>query len=162
MSLLKRKQLRLKGYDYSQNGAYHITICTKDKEQILCNIVGDGLCAVPKTELTDIGKTVEKSILHINGYPDVSVDKYAVMPDHVHILISICNKNAGKTDIDIPEIIKRFKSYTANSFGDELWQRSYNDHIIRGQADYDETWQYIDENPLKWNLKKTKGCNLNG
>ncbi|MBQ2973882.1 MAG: transposase [Clostridia bacterium] len=154
MNLPKRKQLRLKGYDYSQNGAYHITICTKDKEQILCSIVGDGLSAVPKTELTDTGKMVENSIVYINKYPDVTVDKYVVMPNHVHMLISIHNEDAGKTDIDIPEIIKRFKSYTANSFGDELWQRSYNDHIIRGQADYDETWQYIDENPIKWNLKK--------
>ncbi len=154
MSLPKRKQLRLEGYDYSQNGAYHITICTKNKEQILCEIVGDGLCAVPKTDLTDTGKMVENSIVYINKYPDITVDKYVVMPNHVHMLISIYNEDEGKTDIDIPEIIKRFKSYTSNLFGDELWQRSYNDHIIRGQQDYDEIWQYIDENPLKWNLKK--------
>ncbi|MBQ2903699.1 MAG: transposase [Clostridia bacterium] len=121
---------------------------------VLCKIVGDGLCAVPKTELTDIGTAVEKSINHINRYPDITVDKYVVMPNHVHMIISIYNEDKGKAEIGIPEIIKRFKSYTTNQFGGDLWQRSYNDHIIRGQADYDETWQYIDENPLKRVLKK--------
>ena len=154
MNLPKRKQLRLNGHDYSQNGAYYITVCTKNKEQILCEIVGDGLCAVPKTELTDIGKEVEKSILYINSYSDISVDKYVVMPNHVHMIISIYNEAFGKADIDIPEIVKRFKSYTTNVFGGEIWHRSYNDHIIRGQQDYDEIWRYIDENPLKWFLKK--------
>ena len=154
MNLPKRKPLRLKEYDYSQNGAYSITLCTKNKEHKLGEIVGDGLCAVPKTELTDIGLAVEKSINHINRYPDITVDKYVVMPNHIHMIISVCNVQIGKAGIDIPEIMKRFKSYTTNLYGDELWQRSYHDHIIRGQADYDETWQYIDENPLRWFLKK--------
>ncbi len=154
MDLPKRKPLRLKEYDYSQNGAYSITLCTKNKELKLGKIVGDGLCAVPKTELTDIGLAVEKSINYINRYPDITVDKYVVMPNHIHMIISIHNEENGKACIDIPEIMKRFKSYTANLYGDELWQRSYHDHIIRGQQDYDETWQYIDENPLKWFLKK--------
>ena len=132
MDLPKRKPLRLKDYDYSQNGAYHITVCTKNKESILCKIVGDGLCAVPKTELTDIGMAVEKSIDYINSYPDITVDKFIVMPNHVHMIISIYNEEKGKAEIDIPEIVERFKSYTANVFGGDLWQRSYNDHIIRG------------------------------
>lgn len=156
MDFLKRKQLRLNGYDYSQNGAYFVTVCTKDKRRILSKIVGDGLCAVPKTELTNIGEFVEKSIQFINSYPDICVDKYVVMPNHIHIIISIYNEKYGKADIDIPEIIRRFKSYTTKLFGDELWQRSYHDHIIRGQQDYDETWQYIDENPLRWFIKNNE------
>ncbi len=154
MDLPKRKPLRLKEYDYSRNGAYSITLCTKNKEHKLGKIVGDGLCAVPKTELTDIGLAVEKSINYINQYPDITVDKYVVMPNHIHMIVSVYNEENGKAGIDIPEIMKRFKSYTTNLYGDELWQRSYHDHIIRGQQDYDETWQYIDENPLKWFLKK--------
>ena len=150
MELSKRKPLRLKEYDYSQNGAYFITLCTKDKRKLLCEIVGDGLCAVPKINLTRIGHETEKAILHINGYADITVDNYVVMPNHVHMIISICNENSGKSDIGIPEIMKRFKSYTTNIFGDTLWQRSYHDHIIRGQQDYDEIWQYIDGNPLRW------------
>ena len=146
--------MRLNDYDYSQNGAYFITVCVKDKLNKLGKIVGDGLCAVPKTELSYIGIEVEKSILFINSYPHITVDKYVVMPNHIHIIISICNEKTGRADIDIPEIIKRLKSYTTRLFGEELWQRSYYDHIIRCQQDYDETWQYIDENPLKWFLKK--------
>lgn len=151
MNLQERKPLRLKNYDYSQNGSYFVTICTKDKRKLLGKIVGDGLCAVPKTELTPIGAEVEKSIQFINSYRDICVDKYAVMLNHVHLIISIYNEESGKSDFSIPEVIRRFKSYTTNLFGGELWHRSYNDHIIRGQRDYDEIWQYIDENPLRWN-----------
>ena len=151
MDLKKRKPSRLNNYDYSQNGAYFVTICTKDKRELLGEIVGDGLCAVPKTKLTHIGSVVEQSIQFINSYKDICVDKYVVMPNHVHTIISICHEESAKEDIDIPKIMKRFKSYTTYIFGDELWQRSYHDHIIRGQADYDEIWQYIDENPLRWN-----------
>ena len=154
MDLQKRKPLRLNGYDYSQNGAYFITVCTKNKQNILGKIVGDGLCAVPKTCLSEIGFHVEKSILHMNSYHDINIDKYIVMPNHVHILVSVYNEEKGKADIDISDVIKRFKSYTTNLYGAELWQRSFHDHIIRCQADYDETWQYIDENPLKWFLEK--------
>lgn len=86
----------------------------------------------------------------MNRYHDINIDKYVLMPNHVHILISVCNQEKGKADVDISDIIKRFKSYTTNLYGAELWQRSYHDHIIRSQQDYDEIWQYIDENPLKW------------
>lgn len=150
MKLQKRKPLRLNAYDYSRNGSYFVTVCTKNKTKVLCSIVGDGLCAVPKTELTAIGVEVEKSILFINTYDNVGVDKYIVMPNHIHLIISICDLKNGFADIDIPEIVKRLKSYTTNCYGEVLWQRSYHDHIIRGQADYDEIWRYIDENPLKW------------
>ena len=151
MDLPERKTIRLKGYDYSQNGSYFVTVCTKNKMKVLGSIVGDGLCAVPKTELTEIGALVEKSILYISTYADTRVDKYVVMPNHIHLIISICNEITGFAEVDIPEIVKRLKTYTTHFYGDVLWQRSYHDHIIRGQADYDEIWQYIDENPLKWN-----------
>ncbi len=151
MDSQKRKPLRLKNFDYSKNGVYFVTVCTKNKMPILCKIVGDGLCAVPKTVLSDIGIEVEKSILYINNYPDVHVDKYAVMPNHVHMIISIDNQVTFGSEPSVPEIINRFKSYTTNLFQNVLWQRSYHDHIIRCQNDYDEIWQYIDENPLKWN-----------
>lgn len=162
MNLPERKTIRLKGYDYSQNGAYFVTLCVKNKHNVFGKIVGDGLCAVPKTELSDIGVEVEKSILYINTYQYVNVDKYVVMPNHIHLIISICNEKTGQADIDIFEIMKRLKSFTTRIFGGELWQRSYFDHIIRGQQDYDEIWQYIDENPIRWIMRKTKGRNSNG
>lgn len=62
MSLLKRKPTRLKNYDYSSEGAYFITICTNNKQKILCDIVGEGHCALPTINLTPIGEIVKQSI----------------------------------------------------------------------------------------------------
>ena len=88
MNLPQRKPTRLKNYDYSQNGYYFITICTKDKRKILCDIVGEGLCALPTVELTDIGKIVNQSIEYINNeYEGILIDKYVIMPNHVHLIL---------------------------------------------------------------------------
>ena len=85
MDLPKRKPTRLKDYDYSSEGTYFVTICTKDKQKILCDIVGEGLCALPSINLTPIGEIVKQSIEYIdNNYDCISVDKYVIMPNHVH------------------------------------------------------------------------------
>ena len=92
MDLPKRKPTRLKNYDYSSPGAYFVTICTQNKKQILSkiSIVGEGFCALPKNELTPIGSIVEKSICYIdNSYEHLKIDKYVIMPNHIHLLISI-------------------------------------------------------------------------
>lgn len=99
MDLLKRKPNRLKEYDYSVNGAYFITICTKNKKCILSQIVGEGLRA-------------------------------------------------------LQGIIGRFKSYTTHKYARPLWQRSYHDHIVRGDEDYSEIWEYVEHNALKWEQDK--------
>ena len=88
MQLPKRKPTRLKGYDYSTSGAYFITICTSNKKCILSNIVGEGLCALPKNILTPIGKEIEKSIQYIGcNYDGVVIDKYVIMPNHIHLIV---------------------------------------------------------------------------
>ena len=70
-----RKATRLKGYDYSQNGVYFITVCTKNKQKLLGEIVGESLCALPRQNLTSIGKIVENAILYLDGrYEDIVVD----------------------------------------------------------------------------------------
>ena len=66
MHLPKRKPTRLKNYDYSSDGAYFITICTHKKQNILCEIVGEGLCALPITQLTPNGESVNESIKYIS------------------------------------------------------------------------------------------------
>jgi len=92
MNLPKRKPTRLKRYDYSAPGAYFITICTQNRKQILSkiSIVGEGLRALPKNELTKTGNVVKNAVDFINKvYQNISVDKYVIMPNHVHLLISI-------------------------------------------------------------------------
>ncbi len=82
MNLPQRKINRLKYYDYNQNGAYFITICTKERRPILSEIVGDDAHIVPK----EIGKIIEK---YIRNVPEIK--KYVIMPDHIHLLIQMEN-----------------------------------------------------------------------
>ena len=85
------------------------------------------------------------------------------MPDHIKLIINLEGKNAFDTDrqgcLSLRDVVKYFKSYTTREYrkrtGDKnsvLWQQRYNDHIIRNDEDYNEKWQYIDNNPLKYIL----------
>ena len=96
MKYPKRKQPRLQDYDYSQEGAYFITICTEGRNECLSEItvfnegVGRGDPDTPQvvTLLSKLGKIVEKYLLEIpNHYPEISVGKYVIMPDHIHLLL---------------------------------------------------------------------------
>ena len=148
----ERKPVRLNGYDYSRAGAYFVTICTQNRKPVLSTIVGEGLCALPQIQFTSIGVEVVKSIEYINShYATVAIEKYVVMPNHVHLLLRI-DPAGGRGGPPLQRIIQQIKSYTTHQYGGVLWQRSYYDHVIRGEEDYRSIWQYIDENPLKWRL----------
>ncbi len=154
-ALPKRKCNRLKNYDYSQSGHYFITICTSDKQRVLCDIVGEGLCALPSIKLTSIGEIVKQSIEYINNnYVGVSVDKFVIMPNHVHLIIAIQAGGHGDPPLQVYDIIGRFKSFTDSKYDNKLWQRSFHDHIIRDEDDYLKIWSYIDSNPQKWREDK--------
>ena len=85
--LPKRKDPRLKGYDYSTTGAYFLTICTQNRKNILSTIVGEGS---PLPQLSTYGEIVDRWIQKIpEKYPDASVDCYVIMPNHIHVLLSI-------------------------------------------------------------------------
>ncbi len=175
---MNRKQVRLQNYDYSENGAYFITICTKDKKQTLGKIVGDGILDVPPSnvvykdnvciKLSEFGKIVKQSIEYINEYNDnVGIEKYVIMPNHIHLIIMIHsaqgtsgkpsptlnNINTRQNEI-IPKLVSSLKRFTNKQCNADLWQRSYTDHVIRNEKDYIEHWEYIDNNPLKWKLDK--------
>ena len=150
MNLPKRKPTRLKYFDYSQNGSYFVTICTHNKEHILSNIVGEGFHALPQNTLTPIGIVVEKSIQYINeNYVGVEIEKYVIMPNHIHLIVNL-NNSGGHGNPPLQNIIGQLKSYTTNKFNGVLWQRSFHDHIIRNEPDYQKIWEYIDTNVIKW------------
>lgn len=92
MELPKRKPNRLKQYDYTLNGAYFITICTQNRKEILSEIiVGRGL-APAECKLSEYGKIAEQELLNLEKrYAGVKIDKYVIMPDHIHAIISINN-----------------------------------------------------------------------
>ena len=150
-----RKSVRLPGYDYSQNGAYFITICTKDKQPILGAVsVGADAHIGPSVALSSTGKTVEKFLRRIPG-----LDKYVIMPNHIHMIIIIDHDKIGPMwasapTQDISQRVKSFKILVSKELGASVFQRSYYDHVIRDEADYQTKWNYIDTNPLRWTLDK--------
>ncbi len=153
-----RKPTRLKDYDYSSNGKYFITICTEDMKCVLSSVknVGEGLRALPKIELSDIGLEVQKSIEYTNSrFKNICIEKHIIMPNHIHLLVSICKPMmGGRGNPPLQDIIRDIKSYTTHKYGSTLWQRSYYDHIIRNEEDYLYHIQYIEENPKKWIMGK--------
>jgi len=159
LAFAKRKHPRLKNYDYSQNGCYYVTICTKNHYCILGQIpVGWDAHIPPTVELSDIGKIAKKYIENINCVYDVSVDNYVIMPNHIHLLISISAEKSGglwaarptAANPTLHTIIRSFKTMVTKQIGYSVWQDSYFDRIIRDEKGYREVWQYIDENPVKW------------
>lgn len=155
----ERKKIRLANYDYSSVGAYFMTLCTDKKAHNLsCINVGDGF-PVPKN--TIYGDVVEKYIDQIkNKYPNVFVDKFVIMPNHIHMILVISRCGTGDPPPTISTVMGWFKYQTTktinsirSSSGEKFWQRSYFDHVIRGQQDYEEQWRYIDENPARWIYK---------
>ncbi len=115
MDLPNRKTTRLKDYDYSTPGAYFVTICTKDRKEILSHIVGTGVPDGPKNILSKYGEIAEKYIIEMTSfYNDISVDKYVIMPNHIHLLFRIhdCDIKNGppRTSVPTNSIISRFIS----------------------------------------------------
>ena len=140
----QRKRNRLKDYDYGQAGAYFITICVKERQKLLGDIVGADAHIGPHIELSEWGQIADAFIRNMVG-----VDKYCVMPNHIHLLLR--SDGAGPP---IPQGVQSFKILVSKACGFSIFQRSYHDHIIRGERDYQEIWRYIEENPRKWQLDR--------
>ena len=102
--LPERKPTRLFNFDYSRGGAYFLTICTQDRKRILSQIVGtekekpvgDGALDIPKIRLTRYGRIVEKYILSTNNIEGVFVDKYVIMPNHIHLILCVNNDGMSR------------------------------------------------------------------
>ena len=157
MEMPNRKQNRLDAFDYGQEGAYFVTLCTQNRARIFQMElpVENGLCAVPKSNAL-IHKWVRETE---RKFTNIAIDKYVIMPDHLHWIVTIKERHAGRS---LPDVMRFFKTMTTNEyirgvkdgvltpFDGKLWQKSYYDHVIRNQQDYNEIWQYIENNPTKW------------
>lgn len=152
----ERKNIRLPNYDYSQNGAYFITICTHNRKKIFGDVGADSISA------RTVAEVFEEVI---SSYQNVFAPKYVVMPDHFHALIVIERADMESAPT-LSEIVQAFKRYSTvrisglvkkglvQPYEEKVWQRSYYDHVIRNQQDYNEIWDYIANNPLKWAIEK--------
>jgi REP element-mobilizing transposase RayT len=157
--LPKRKHPRLDHYDYSTAGAYFVTICTQNRRCILSRIVGRGL-APAETEgikYTTFGKIAEEQLLLLEDrYPCLSVERYVIMPNHIHVILVLEGDAAGASPRPtIMDAICAYKSLTTRECkkvgkAEKLFQTSFYEHVIRGREDYEEIVKYIHENPMRW------------
>ncbi len=166
----KRKNTRLQGFDYNTSGAYFITICTENRREILSRIVGVDVLDDPYTdifntsrvELSQYGKIADKYINQLNDfYENIKVDKYVIMPNHIHIMLFIFENGSSRTSTptakqhsSVSRFVSTFKRFCNKEYGGNIWQRHFNDHIIRNREDYQEHLKYIYENPIRWKFDK--------
>ena len=157
----QRKNIRLKDYDYSTPGLYFVTVCTKDKKPILCRIVGTDVLRGPRVVMFEYGKIANEQIKNMTDfYDNVKVEKYVIMPNHIHFILSVTESTSGPPGRSVPtnnaisNFVGTFKRFCNKKYGKNIWQARSNDHIIRGQHDYRKIWEYIDENPVRWTCDK--------
>jgi len=155
-----RKLNRLRGFNYSQSGYYFITICTKNKEEWFGRIENEEMI------LNKYGKIVSQCWYDLpNHYSNCSLGSFVIMPNHVHGIIMINDKNAVGNGLKpfpthgLSEIMRGFKTFSSRKINEAVengnrfqWQKSFYDHVIRNEKSLDNLRQYIQNNPLKWEL----------
>jgi len=155
-----RRSIRLKGYDYSQAGAYFVTIVAWQREMLFGEIVNGEMV------LNDLGETVSEKWQWLEiQYPYVELGAWIVMPNHFHGILIIHEHGRGDSRI-VPTPIKRkplggligaFKTGSTkhinllrNTEGQVIWQRNYYERIIRNEREMDNIHRYIESNPSMW------------
>ena len=127
-----------------------MTVCAKDRQCILASIVGAGIDR-PNIELLNVGKIIEAYLHEIpKRYKNINVDKFVIMPNHIHMIIRIDECGRSMPAPTISSILCQFKSIVSKQAGIIIWQNGFYDRILRDQNDYNNVWNYIDTNPDKW------------
>ena len=157
--LPKRKHPRLAHYDYSTAGAYFITICTHNRKCLLSNIVGREL-APAEIQYTAYGTIAQEQLLLLEKrYTTLKVDRYVIMPNHIHVILLLEETAGVSTRPTITNIVCAYKSLTTRACKkvqpiDKLFQTSFYEHVIRGNRDYEEIAEYISNHPNQGELDK--------
>ncbi len=169
-----RRSIRLRGYDYSQAGAYFVTVCTQNRECLFGNIVAS------KMQLNAAGLMILRWYAELpNKFPDSECNKFICMPNHVHFIVinvgadlrvrpdAAPATNKGEhVGSPLRRVVQWFKTMTTNeyirgvkrngwpSFSGKLWQRNYWEHIVRNETELDRIREYIRNNPAQWESDK--------
>ncbi len=158
----QRKPTRLPEYDYSSNGAYFVTVCTHNRRNIFSDIVG-AIHESPEIKLKPYGKIVEKYINTLPHRFNISILSYVIMPDHIHLLITVENQDPLRAIHESPlqqrSLLSKIMGFLKMNVSrdihfinpnEEIWQRSYYDHIVRNEDDLSDINDYITANPFLW------------
>jgi REP element-mobilizing transposase RayT len=181
-----RRSIRLRGYDYSREGTYFLTICTQNRQCLFGTITEDRMV------LNDAGRTAADCWLRIpDHFPNVELDEWVVMPNHIHGIVVIVDSSANATAVPpvganhysplpVPLRVPPRPTGTSHTIGSmvrgfkigvtkwhrkrwvasQIWQRNYWEHIIRNEQELNRIRQYIVDNPLQWehdSLRKPPG-----
>ena len=172
-----RKSIRLPSHDYSQTGAYFITVCTHQRTHLFGEIIDGNMI------LNEIGRILLKCWREIpEHFSMVRVDEFIIMPNHMHGIIVIDAVGAihesprytahpqraihesplqinivARRNMIIPKLVGRFKMQAAKQINifrntpiTPIWQRNYWERIIRTEQEMQLVRQYIRNNPVQW------------
>jgi len=157
-----RRLIRLKGYDYAQEGMYFFTICTYDRQFLFGNVL------TGEMELNEFGHIVAEEwrkstvIRH-----EIELDMFIVMPNHLHGIVTMTDRDVGATGWSpfpsgpskrsLGAFVGGFKSVVTTRInqlrgtpGVPVWQRNYYEHIIRDEESLNRIRRYIADNPTRW------------
>jgi len=165
----QRHSIRLQKFDYSQNGAYFITICSYNKQCLFGRVINDEM------RLSEFGQIASKCWHDITShFSFVIPDLFVIMPNHIHGILNITDTNCrgiacyapserksnrfgGVTPSSVSSIVRSYKSAVTKSLnrlhlstGTPIWQRNYYEHVIRDEEELIRVREYIQHNPLKW------------
>jgi REP-associated tyrosine transposase len=160
-----RRSLRLKNFDYAQDGLYFITICIHRRQCLLGSAIDGGV------RLNRHGEIAEMCWRAIpRHFPHAVLDEFVIMPNHIHGIIAVGARhtvplhtgveNFGKpVGGSIPTIVRSFKSAVSKLINEHhrtpgvpVWQRNYYEHVIRDEKSLDRLREYIVNNPLRWSF----------
>jgi len=169
-----RRSIRLPGFDYSQEGMYFVTICTKDRRDLFGDVYDGKMNVNPAGNMLQM--VWDEMPVH---YPGIKTDAFGIMPNHIHaIIILVGAAPRGRPEmipiqpsgqpqrvaptISLSDAVHRFKSMTTKRYLDgikhhgwvpflgKLWQRNYYKHIIQDVESFQTIREYIIQNPMRW------------
>ena len=170
MNYYNRKYPRLKKFDYGKSGYYHVTICTIKRLPILSKIklekrsdgVGCGLAPTSADHasvvLSPLGAIAEEQLMALaERFKGITIVRYVIMPDHIHILIGIDNKVGASPHPTLIDVVRTYKSLVtricnerSNKKGRVIFQRSFYDTVIWNEEQLQQVSEYISRNPDRW------------
>ena len=165
-----RRSIRLRGFDYSRDGAYFITVCTRGRVCLLGDVV-EGEMRLSEAGL--VAQAAWEGLPH--HYPHVQLDAWVIMPNHVHGIVILAEADRDPITVGaglkpaptgnpgnaarhgLPEVVRAFKSFSARRInallgasGVPFWQRNYYEHVIRDEEALHRIRRYIVGNPARW------------
>lgn len=165
--LPNRKNIRVKNWDYSSAGAYFITICTHNRQPFFGQIVEHSMI------LSEVGQGVVDCWFKIpEHFPDVAIDEFIVMPDHVHGILIFTKKlnnseenvpnRFGPQSLNLASVVRGFKVGVTKAARLHIqkfaWQSRYHDRIIRNAAEHERIRHYIRNNVVQYGKVKRKAA----